>query len=167
MTRKDDDRAYFERMQAFENGPFTTNFQQLVRAGIALPEPEALDDAAVTRKLWEVIEALADLGVILEQTNHLSDRELYAELWHRVLRDEVPDLAPAENEWWHVDLIGTGSNEHIHAYLKYYADDEDRRFWHEVDPKLELPPHEDPPFDRDRRLPGGVDHQGTPADLSS
>lgn len=156
---KDEERAFLERMDAHENGPFTTNFEQLLKAGIALPEPEALDDPAVTRKLWEVIDALADLGVILDQTNHLSDRELYGELWHRVLRDEVPDVPPDETEWWHVDLIGTGSREHILTYLTYYADDDTRGDWRELAPDFEIPPHQDPPFDRDRHLPGGSESE--------
>src|ERR1043166_2433468 len=128
-SRQEDERAFVARMRAFEYGPYTTNFQQLLDAGIALPEPESLDDPALTVKLWEVIEALADRGVILDRTNHLSDRELYAELWHRVLRDEVPDLEPEDNEWWNVDLIGTGCEQHQLYYLKYYADEDDRDRW--------------------------------------
>jgi len=91
--------------------PFTTNFQQLLDAGVALPAPESLDDEAIAKKLWEIIEALADLGVILDRTDHLSDRALYEQLWGRVLRDEVADVQMADNEWYHVDLIGTGSSE--------------------------------------------------------
>ena len=38
-------------------------------------------------------------------------------------------------------------------YLKYYADDDFRRQWHNDWPSDPIPAHEDPPYDRDRLLP--------------
>jgi len=77
--------------------------------------------------LWEVIEGLAALGVFLHSTNHLSDRGPYGELWNRVLRDEV-------------DVIDD------------YADEQIRQGWQAHWPYDQMPPHEDPPFDRDSGL---------------
>jgi hypothetical protein len=47
---------FWQEVAAFENGPWTTNFQHLVEAGVVLPEPDAIGDADLTAKLWEVIE---------------------------------------------------------------------------------------------------------------
>ena len=85
-------REYARKMQQFESGPTTTHFEQLTAAGIQLPEPEAVADADVRRKLWEVIAGLASLRVYLDQTDHLSDRELYTKLWHDILREQTPAI---------------------------------------------------------------------------
>jgi hypothetical protein len=55
---------------------------------------------------------------------------------------------------WRIDLIGSGSEEDIYLWMKYYADEETRRQWKSDFPDYEMPEHEDPPYDRDRHLPG-------------
>jgi len=54
---------------------------------------------------------------------------------------------------WHVSLIGGCSEEDTLVYLKYYADEEERRTWQADWPDGEIPAHEDLPYDRDSRLP--------------
>jgi len=137
----------------YETAPWTTHQQQLQDAGIELPSPEDLDDEQLKAKLWEVIEALGKLRVFLQCTNHLSDRELYAELWGDLLREEVKAVPYDEYSAYHIDLIGSGSEENIHLWMKYYADEETRRQWIEEWPDDEMPDHVDPPCDRDSLLP--------------
>src|SRR6266571_7864097 len=141
----------------YEIAPWTTHFQQLEEAGIELPDPETMDDEKVTAKLWEVIESLARMRVFLESTNHLSDRELYTELWSDVLREETKAMTFDEYSAWHIDMIGSGSEQHIYLWMKYYADEETRRQWMKDWPDYEMPEHENPPYDRDRNLPGAGD----------
>src|SRR5262245_33947486 len=53
MTEKGSDRdpladleQHFRECDAWVNGPWTTNFQQLVDRGIELPHPDTIDDAS-------------------------------------------------------------------------------------------------------------------------
>lgn len=138
----------------YETAPWTTHFQQLEDANIEMSEPASMDDEKLTAKLWEVIEALARMRVFLLNTNHLSDRELYTRLWSEVLREATKAIAFDEYSAWHIDLIGSGSDEDIDLWMKYYADEKTRNEWMDEWPDYEMPEHEEPPYDRDRHLPG-------------
>jgi hypothetical protein len=147
------EEAFWKQLVDYEEAPWTTHFQQLENAGVSLPPPDSLKDEELTSKLWELIQKLALLHVFIEQTDHLSDRELYAHLWANSLREETKALPLAANSAYHIQLLGSGSDEDNLFYLKYYADDDFRRHWHEDFPSDPIPRHEDPPYDRDRLLP--------------
>ena len=49
----------------------------MVRAGAKTPSPDTLDDEALHRVLWETIEKLFSKRIVLDFTDHLSDRALY------------------------------------------------------------------------------------------
>jgi hypothetical protein len=144
---------FWEHVVAFEEAEWITSFELLEQGGMELPAPEELDDSQLTAKLWEVIRGLAMLRMFLYNTDHLSDRELYEELWHEVLREENPDMPVNENSACHIDLVGSGSEEDNEHYLRYYADEETRQQWAEDWPNDAMPKHETPPYDRDRHLP--------------
>jgi len=140
-------------LECDDDGPTTTDFEELTKAGLELPEPEAMNDEQLTAKLWEVIHGLARMQVFLSSTDHLSDRELYALLWRDVLRQETKAPTRCPGAFCHVNLVSNGSEEDTLLYLKYYADEDSRRFWLTEFPDDRVPAHEDPPYDRDRHLP--------------
>ncbi len=144
---------FWEYVVAYEEAERITSFDLLMQGGVALPAPEELDDMQLNAKLWEVIRGLALLRTFLYNTNHLSDRELYEELWHEELLVENPDMPINENSACHIDLVGSGSEEDSELYLRYYADEEDRNQWAKDWPNDIIPAHETPPYDRDRYLP--------------
>ena len=147
------EEAFWKQVVDYEEAPWTTHFQQLENAGVALPSPDSLTDEQLTAKLWEVIQKLALIHVFIEQTDHLSDRELYTHLWTDSLREETKAFPLAANSACHIQMLGSGSEEDNLLYLKYYADDAERRRWHEDFPSDPIPTHEHLPYDRDRALP--------------
>jgi hypothetical protein len=141
-----------ERLDAFYDGsePGERPIDVLRAKGIEIPEEADLGDEALTERLWVVIGAMAGIGMYLESTDHLSDRELYRYLVSDALCEETI-LPTGMNGAWHLSPIGGCSEEDIVVYHRYYADEETRR-WAEEEGEV-LPPHEELPYDRDQHLP--------------
>ena len=157
MSADDPEDDLHEKFQdyvaRFESAEPRALFDVLSEGGLAIPAPQEMDDEQLARKLWEVIHGLALVGTFLENTDHLSDRELYAELWSDLLREPVTLFPDDPNYACHLDLIGSGSEEDIRLHMKYYASQKERRDWLKEWPDDVLPDPEELPYDRDRRLP--------------
>jgi|WetSurMetagenome_2_1015567.scaffolds.fasta_scaffold10413_4 hypothetical protein len=137
-----------------ERGGWTSVRRQLQEAGVVLPGQENLSDAALAAKLDEIFGRLAVRHTFFTHTDHLSDRELYERLVSDLLDEEFPDmLAASPTGAYVIDLVGSGSEEDMQIYHRYYADEEDRQSWLKDFPGDAMPPHEELPYDRDRRLP--------------
>lgn len=149
--------AFWGNVLAYESAEPTTHYRQLTEQGIDLPAPDDLTDEELTRKLWEVIHALARINVYMTATNHWSDRELYEHLWNETLHEVTMDLPPDSGWNCHIDFLSSGSDEDNELYLKYHADEEWRAQWAKDFPNDIIPPHVDPPYDRDRKLPKSTD----------
>lgn len=154
------ERRFLEHVLAFENDDGSSLFERLTAAGMNLPSPEQLTDEPLHDKLWEVITALALLGAYLYSTDHLSDRELYSQLWRETLREPTVVMPHDPTFAMHIDLVGSGSEEDIANYLRYYADEPTRQDWALEFPDTPVPAHKQPPYDRDRFLPRR-DSEGT------
>jgi hypothetical protein len=147
---------FLERVIAFETGPTTTDFDRLTADGVPLPPPEEVPDRAIGVVLWRVIFALAKHRVFLSRTNHLSDRELYAVLWHTVLREEVTMTPGGDIGTWHVCVPGDDPDST--NFLTYYADEPERELWQTNFSEVVLPPRKPPLFDRDDDVPRADDN---------
>ena len=145
---------FWQNVVDTERGGWTSARRQLQEDRVALPAPEELSDAALAAKLDEIFGRLAARRTFFMHTDHLSDRQLYECLVSDLLDEAFPDMsAVSPTGVYVIDLVGSGSEEDTQVYHRYYADDGDRRSWREEFPDYEMPPHEDPPYDRDRRLP--------------
>lgn len=145
-------QEFARKMALFEDGPTTTRFEQLRSAGINPLDPDTIADDDLRTKLWQLLAELAKLRAYLDQTDHLSDRDLYDVLWRDVLREEVPAID--ELGFNHpISLLSNGGEEETRLYLMYYADDEWRRQWQADFPDYVMPAPADPPFNRDCLLP--------------
>lgn len=149
--------AFWGNVLAYENAEQTCHLFQLEELGVEVPAPEEIDDSQLAAKLKEIFAALATQNTFFSQTDHLSDRELYEHLWHNALREATPDFPPGSGWNCHVDMLGGCSEEDMQNQLCYYADEQERNDWKERWPEDEIPPHVDPPYDRDRWLPKAED----------
>ena len=150
---KDIEENFLRYILTYERAQWTTHFEQLTRCSVKLPPPEEMDDHELTAKLWELIHELARHQTFLECTNHLNDRALYTHLWRRGLRERIKDMDEVEGGFWHINLVGSGSEEDNRLYLKYYADEVTRQQWREEWPDIPIPTAEKPGFNRDKDLP--------------
>jgi hypothetical protein len=152
------EEQFLEHVLAFEDADPTVPFDELVKSGLQLPAPDEMDDAVLNAKLWEVVRGMSLLGCYLHNTDHLSDRELYGQLWYEILQEPTTLIPQNLNFACHIDIIGGGSEDDLQVYLKYYADAEAREHWPVDFPDDPIPAHENPPFDRDRYLPSPPEH---------
>jgi hypothetical protein len=144
--------AELERIDRFFEGEEAGEIPlEVLRAeGMDIPQVPPADTAVLRAKLFEIIEAIFEIGIVVESTDHLSDAALYRFLVDDALLHEM--MISVAGGTWHISPIGSGSEEDNAIYLRYYADDDYREQWHR-DFGEPLPPKEKPPYDRDRLLP--------------
>jgi hypothetical protein len=115
------------------------------------PRPEALGDEDLPHILEGVIRKLFRRRIVLDFTDHLSDRALYTMIFRDILpaREKKIDW-PAS--WLHWDCTGPSGDPE--TWLRYYATEEEREEWAETY-RQPLPPTAPLPYPRDLpREPG-------------
>ena len=135
------ENEYLASILAWERAP-ALPIGQWFDPPLAPPAPETLDDTRLTTILHELVHQLASRDVVLRQTDHLTDRELYRVIVADILPTCEKRVAlPGNQLRWHcVDDTET--------YLTYYADPVERRRYQE-EHHCELPAAQVPPHPRD------------------
>jgi N-dimethylarginine dimethylaminohydrolase len=137
-----DDILFWAGLEGIRDVEIKTIREWIERDGYAIdPNPANTELPAM---LAVLLDRLFSIGVVVESTDHLSDRELYE--W--LLQHLSGHMALLPNSFLHLDVIGSGSEEDNELYLRYYATDEERALWQERFPEYALPPHEAPPYPR-------------------
>jgi len=147
--------AHEAQLRACEPENWTPPAEQLAARDIPLLPPAEITDETLTPILWELLHNLSLQGFYVLHSDHLSDRELYAGLWERGLRDpaHLPGLNP-RGGWFH-DFLGSWGEDDMRLWLRYYATDEERAKDSKDYPMDKLPPKEKTAANRDWRLPKG------------
>lgn len=145
--------GFWQSVVEWERAPDTTHTAQWQHDHPSLPPDAELNDEQVHSLLWQIIEWMATRRTYLEDTNHLSDRELYRHLRDEAMHEWTKELSPHSRMNYHMSPIGSGSEEDNALYMRFYADDSYRDHWAKQFPKDLIPEHEYPPCDRDRLLP--------------
>ncbi|MEL6895222.1 MAG: hypothetical protein AAFP90_03890 [Planctomycetota bacterium] len=141
----DVENDYLASLLAWERAPAIA-IAKWFSPRLTMPDPSSLTDVQIHRQLWTTIRALHRQQIVLEWTDHLSDRQLYM----LIMRDILPscekkvDLPENVIRWRCVDSDDTDT------WLTYYATAAERRRWQELQQE-DLPPQM--PLPHPRRLP--------------
>jgi hypothetical protein len=80
-------------------------------------------------------------------------RRLYEHLWLDTLHEFTMDFPRGPVGTATSTFSAPAATRYNQLYLKYYADEDYRQRWHQDWPNDGIPPHEDPSYDRDSKLP--------------
>ncbi len=111
---------------------------------LQLLSPDCLSDVRLYAILHETIESLFEKHVVLEYTDHLSDRELYCLILRDILPAQEKRLASQSSylRWHCVD-----EDCDCEIWLACYATDLQRQMWQQEN-GTGLPPKQIPPYGR-------------------
>lgn len=150
-SRREPDGLSYE-IKAVANAPRVSLRGMLDFRGVTILPADELVDYSLNAKLWEIIHTLAACRIFLHSTDHLNDRQLYCLLLDRVLDEETVDpYASFSNRY--LDLLEFAPEGRMFLYLKYYAEEQERRLLGKNFAPEQMPVRELPPFARDRFLP--------------
>lgn len=137
------ENEFLESMLAWERAPILP-ISQWFTPELILPAHESLSDEQLHGVLWDTIQRLYDARVVLEFTDHLSDRELYCLLIRDILPSPEKKIDLPKN-YLHWHCLDDRDDESI--WLSYYATDLERREW-ATDNTKEPPRRQHPPHPR-------------------
>jgi len=137
------ENEFLASMLAWERAPILP-IGQWFEPELKLPRPEELTEAQLHERLWDAIHKLYEKRIVLEFTDHLSDRELYCLIFRDILPSPEKKIDSPSN-YLHWDCADLGGDADV--WLRYYASPEERRNWL-VDFDEPLPPAETPPHPR-------------------
>lgn len=142
-------------MDPFEDVEWHVARSILARHGFEPHSRETISEQETRGRLWELIYAMAARRFYLSCTDHLSDDELHHWLHKNWLDEATADLPPeAALDTRISPVCECGEEEGTLIWIRYYADEEERRLLAKKYAAEAIPPHEDPQHDRDRFLPG-------------
>jgi len=138
------ENEFLASMLEWERAPILP-ISQWFTPELALPHPDMLDDESLREKLSETVQRLFEKRIVLDFTDHLTDRQLYCMIYRDILPSHEKKLE-REHNYLHWDCANAGGNPE--TWLRYYASDEDRQMW-EAEMDAPLPPRQQPPYRRE------------------
>lgn len=140
-TRKENE--FLASLLAWERAP-TLPISQWFDPELKLPAPESLDDQCLHETLWNTIHRLYEKRIVLQFTDHLSDRQLYCLIYRDLLPSPEKKVELPKN-YFHWHCFDEGDDPEL--WLRYYASRDERQAWAE-ETGQPLPPAEEPPYRR-------------------
>ena len=138
------ENRFLESMLAWELAPVAP-VARWFDPPLAMQPVCTLDDEQVGERLWEVIDRLHAKRIVLDFTDHLSDRELYALIRRDILPAQVK-LVDLPDNYFHWDCSASDGEDPT-IWLAFYASDEEREQW-SLEEGCEPPPRQVPSHPR-------------------
>jgi hypothetical protein len=138
------ENEFLASMLAWERAP-VLEISKWFDPPLMLPPPDTLSEYELHELLRTTIHQLFAKRIVLDFTDHLSDRALYCLIGRDILPTPEKKIDSPRN-FLHWDCSDAGGDPDV--WLRYYASEEDRQAWSEEDP-TPLPPRETPPYPRE------------------
>lgn len=137
------ENEFLASMLAWEQAPILPIYRWF-EPELRLPRPEVLRDDDLHQILWDVVYKLHEKRIVLDFTDHLSDRELYCLIYRDILPSREKKL-DSLNNYLHWDCTGPSGDPEV--WLTYYASEQERQDWADLY-RQPLPPRRVAPFVR-------------------
>ena len=142
------EEAIFELMVPDELGEPTTIWEALEEREWTPPHPRLVSSDDVSGVLHGLVCDLAWMHVYLHCVDHLSDMELYEELYELIV-DYPKSIWPDDPDSAISLHFALGEDDEGETWLRYYACESDRKRWAQTYPERTIPPAELPMYRRD------------------
>jgi len=137
------ENEFLASMLAWERAPVLP-INQWFDPELILPKPESMDDPSLSALLWETIHQLYDQKIVLDFTDHLSDRQLYCLIYRDILPSPEKKIdLPRNYLHWHC----LDASDDPETWLRFYATNEEREGW-AFENEQPMPPAQHPPYPR-------------------
>jgi len=145
------ENEYLASMLAWERAPILP-ISAWFDPPLEIPHPDDFShgrdgERQLSAVLWETIHRLFERRIVLDFTDHLSDRQLYTLIYRDILPAHEKKI-DSPDSYLHWDCADLGEDSEI--WLRYYATDKEREQWEEEFGEP-VPSKETPPYRR--RLP--------------
>ncbi len=137
------ENEFLASMLAWERAPVLP-IRQWFQPELKLQDPATLGDEALHQQLHQVIGRLFEKNILLTNTEHLNDRELYCLILRDILPAQEKQISLSGN-YLHWQCIDPVFDEQI--WLTYYANDHERYDW-SVESGMTPPPKKAARFHR-------------------
>ncbi len=144
------ENEFLTSMLAWEKAPVLP-ISRWFEPELKLTPHQEFDDSQMAEELDRVVGMLFEQNIVLLQTEHLSDRQLYCLIVRDILpAEEKMMMLPGQEflRWQCLDIV-----QDEEAWLRFYASDHDRAIW-AFENELRLPPKASVPFPR--KLPTAI-----------
>ena len=138
------ENRFLESMLAWERAPLVS-IARWFEPTLALQPSCTLDDEQVHNRLWETIEKLFSKRIVLDFTDHLSDRDCYSLIRRNILPATIKRVDLPDN-YIHWDCSAEDA-EIPSAWLQFYATDQEREQW-SLEEGRDPPARAVPPYPR-------------------
>ncbi len=129
------ENRYLSSMLQWEKAPVLPIYKWFEPEELSLPSPQNVPEELLPELLNDLARKLYEKHIVLDFTDHLSDRELYRVIVYKILpqNEKKLDLADVYRHW-DCSRIGGGEDELEDAktWLTYYASDHQRQCWEAV-----------------------------------